>query len=143
MKGKILDHNTWPLCKVNRLRRYMISQTFLERNLRKISCETFHIRSKSQLGCSSKFFTPEEDGSDIILGQSRRGTKSAAVLSAPISIRRDQRITIVGYDRSRTGNRKQSDKDMENVKVKWWMKFLCMNVGFCIDMKKHYNTYSR
>lgn len=128
-----MDHNTWPPCKVNRLRRYMISETFLERNLRKISRETFHIRSKSQLGCSSEFFTPEEDGSDIILGQSRRGTKSAAVLSAPISIRWGQRITIVGYDRSQTGNRKQSDKSMKNVKVKWWMKFLCTNIGFYID----------
>lgn len=97
----------------------MIPETFLERNLRKISRETFHIRGKSQLGCSSEFFTPEEDGSDIILGQSRRGTKSAAALSAPISIRRGQRITIVGYDRSRTGNRKQSDKGTENVKAEW------------------------
>jgi len=92
-------------------------------NLRKISRETFHIRGKSQLGCSSKVFTPEEDGSDIILGQSRRGTKSAAALSTPISIHLGQRIMIVGYDRSRTCNRKQSDKGTENVRAEWWMKF--------------------
>lgn len=119
----------------------MISETFLERNLRKISRETFHIRRKSQLGCSSEFFTPEEDGSDIILGQSRHGTKSAAALSAPISIRRDQRITIVGYDRSRTGNRKQSDKG--TVKSEWWMKFFGMSVGFCAGSEVHSNTHPR
>lgn len=95
---------------------YVIRGSFLERDPCEISRETFHIRPGLESRSGSfrpKFFTPEEDGSDIILGQSRRGTKSAAALSAPISNVEAEESRYVVYDRSRTDNRKQSDKAAE------------------------------